>query len=130
MPWHRVVTDDLVTFVETGPALPSGGPDAADFNVYTGSVVAHGGIHHVFYTGQNPDRVGTDGLPLQVVLHATSDDGMRTWVRHPDDTFGATPGYETADWRDPSSSATTRPVVAHARHRRPSRRRPPSGDAA
>lgn len=101
MPWHRVVTDDLVTFVETGPALPSGGPDAADFNVYTGSVVAHGGIHHVFYTGQNPDRVGTDGLPLQVVLHATSDDGMRTWVRHPDDTFGATPGYETADWRDP-----------------------------
>lgn len=101
MPWHRVVTDDLVTFVETGPALPSGGSDAADFNVYTGSVVVAGGIHHVFYTGQNPERIGADGLPLQVVLHATSDDGMRTWVRHPDDTFGATPGYETADWRDP-----------------------------
>lgn len=101
MPWHRVVTDDLVTFVETGPALPSGGTDAADFNVYTGSVVVADGIHHVFYTGQNPDRIGSDGLPLQVVLHATSSDGMRTWVRHPDDTFGATPGYETADWRDP-----------------------------
>ncbi len=101
MPWHRVITDDLITFTETGPALPSGGRDAADFNVYTGSVVSEGGIHHLFYTGQNPHRVGADGLPLQLVLHATSSDGMRSWTRHPEDTFGATPGYETADWRDP-----------------------------
>ncbi|MDQ1123271.1 family 43 glycosylhydrolase [Microbacterium trichothecenolyticum] len=101
MPWHRVVTDDLVTFTETGPALSSGGTDAADFNVYTGSVVVADGIHHVFYTGQNPNRRGADGLPVQVVLHATSGDGMQTWDRHPEHTFGATPGYETADWRDP-----------------------------
>lgn len=101
MPWHRVVSDDLVTFAETGPALPSGGPEAADFNVYTGSVVVSDGIHHVFYTGQNPGHLGPDGLPVQLVLHATSTDGMRTWRRHPDHTFGATPGYETADWRDP-----------------------------
>jgi len=101
MPWHRVITDDLVTFTETGPALASGGQDAADFNVYTGSVVVADGIHHIFYTGQNPDVLGRDGLPLQVVLHATSTDGMHTWERHPDDTFGATAGYETADWRDP-----------------------------
>ena len=26
---------------------------------------------------------------------------MRSWQRHPADTFGATAGYETADWRDP-----------------------------
>ncbi|MCI9857489.1 glycoside hydrolase family 32 protein [Microbacterium proteolyticum] len=101
MPWHRVVTDDLVTFTETGAALPSGGPDADDFNVYTGSVVVADGIHHLFYTGQNPERRGADGLPLQLVLHATSTDGMRTWQRHPAHTFGATTGYETADWRDP-----------------------------
>lgn len=101
MPWHRVVTDDLVTFTETGPALASGGPDADDFNVYTGSVVVADGIHHLFYTGQNPDHRGTDGLPLQLVMHATSTDGMRTWQRHPAHTFGATAGYETADWRDP-----------------------------
>lgn len=101
MPWHRVVTDDLITFTETGPAVPSGGPDAADFNVYTGSVVVADGIHHLFYTGQNPGHRGIDGLPLQLVLHATSTDGMRTWQRHPEHTFGATVGYETADWRDP-----------------------------
>ena len=101
MPWHRVVTDDLVTFTETGPALASGGRDADDFNVYTGSVVVADGIHHLFYTGQNPERRGADGLPLQLVLHATSTDGMRSWQRHPAHTFGATAGYETADWRDP-----------------------------
>lgn len=102
MPWHRVVTDDLVTFRETGPAVPSGGPASDDFNVYTGSVVLDDdGVHHVFYTGQNPQILGHDGAPLQVVMHATSRDGMRTWTRHPEHTFGATHGYETADWRDP-----------------------------
>ncbi|MDQ1074665.1 MULTISPECIES: family 43 glycosylhydrolase [Microbacterium] len=101
MPWHHVVTDDVTTFTETGWALASGGPHADDFNVYTGSIIEADGIHHVFYTGQNPDKLGADGLPLQVVLHATSVDGMRTWIRHPEHTFGATAGYETADWRDP-----------------------------
>jgi beta-fructofuranosidase len=102
MPWHRVVTDDLVDFREAGSALASGGPHADDFNVYTGSIVVdEHGTHHVFYTGQNPERRGHDGLPLQLVLHATSRDGMQTWQRHPADTFGATAGYESADWRDP-----------------------------
>lgn len=102
MPWLRIETTDLVEFAESGVALASGGPDASDFNVYTGSIVRdERGVHHAFYTGQNPDARGADGLPLQVVMHATSDDGMRTWRRHPEETFGATPGYETADWRDP-----------------------------
>lgn len=102
MPWHRIVTDDLVEFTEAGVAIPSGGPSAADFNVYTGSIVLDAdGKHHAFYTGQNPDRRGDDGLALQVVAHATSRDGMSTWQRHPSHTFGATAGYETADWRDP-----------------------------
>ncbi|WP_104182086.1 glycoside hydrolase family 32 protein [Arthrobacter sp. B0490] len=102
MPWHRVVTDNLVDFHDAGESLASGGPSAADFNVYTGSIVLDAdGTHHVFYTGQNPDRRGADGQPLQVVMHATSGDGMQTWERHHADTFGATAGYETADWRDP-----------------------------
>ncbi|MEH3089633.1 MAG: GH32 C-terminal domain-containing protein [Microbacterium arborescens] len=102
MPWHRVVTDDLVEFRDDGAAVASGGPDADDFNIYTGSIVLDDdGVHHVFYTGQNPERRGADGLPLQLVMHATSRDGMRSWERHPEDTFGATAGYETADWRDP-----------------------------
>lgn len=102
MPWHRVVTENLVDFDEAGETLASGGPTASDFNVYTGSIVLDAaGTHHVFYTGQNPDHLGSDGLALQLVMHATSEDGMRSWDRHPADTFGATAGYETADWRDP-----------------------------
>lgn len=102
MPWHRVVTDDLVSYSEAGEALASGGPSADDFNVYTGSIVLDdAGIHHVFYTGQNPARLGEDGRPLQLVMHATSHDGMATWQRHPEHTFGATAGYESGDWRDP-----------------------------
>ncbi|WP_265522556.1 family 43 glycosylhydrolase [Oerskovia flava] len=102
MPWHRVVTENLVDFREAGEALASGGPAAEDFNVYTGSIVLDGdGTHHAFYTGQNPARTGPDGRALQVVMHATSRDGMQTWQRHASDTFGATAGYETGDWRDP-----------------------------
>lgn len=102
MPWRRVVTANLVDFHETGVAIASGGHDAADFNIYTGSIVRDAdGLHHAFYTGQNPERLGPDGLPVQLVLHATSRDGMQSWQRRPADTFGATAGYETADWRDP-----------------------------
>ena len=102
MPWHRVVTDDLVCFRELGEAIASNGPSAADFNIYTGSIVlGPDGTHHAFYTGQNPANTGADGRPLQLVMHATSRDGMHTWQRHPDETFGATDGYETGDWRDP-----------------------------
>ncbi|MBU4336535.1 MAG: family 43 glycosylhydrolase [Actinobacteria bacterium] len=102
MPWHRVVSHDLVEFDEVGEAIASGGPEAPDFNIYTGSIVRdEAGLHHAFYTGQNPARTGADGRPLQLVLHATSSDGLRTWQRRPADTFGATAGYETGDWRDP-----------------------------
>ena len=101
MPWHRVTTENLVDFAERGEAIASGGPESPDFNIYTGSIVVDDGIHHAFYTGQNPERLGADGLPLQLVMHATSRDGMRSWQRHPEHTFGATAGYESADWRDP-----------------------------
>jgi beta-fructofuranosidase len=102
MPWARVVTENLVDFREAPVALASGGPLAGDFNIYTGSIVRDpAGTHHAFYTGHNPERRGADGQALQLVMHATSIDGMRSWQRHPADTFGATRGYETADWRDP-----------------------------
>ncbi|GAA1636119.1 GH32 C-terminal domain-containing protein [Microbacterium flavum] len=102
MPWLRVTTENLVDVDERGVAIASGGVDAPDFNIYTGSIVRdESGRHHAFYTGQNPSRTGADGLALQLVMHATSDDGMETWTRHPELTFGATAGYESADWRDP-----------------------------
>ncbi|REJ04048.1 glycoside hydrolase [Microbacterium bovistercoris] len=102
MPWHLVTTSDFVTFVDHGEAVPSGGPDAEDFNVYTGSVVIDDeGTAHLFSTAQNPRRLGADGRPLQLVAHATSRDGLRDWTKHPELTFGAPAGYESGDWRDP-----------------------------
>lgn len=129
MPWHRVTTRDLVTFDEEGCAIASGGPLASDFNIYTGSIVVDdAGVHHAFYTGQNPERCGVDGLSLQLVQHATSHDGMQTWERHPEDTFGATPGYETADWRDPfvfwdDEEACWRMLITARHNHGPARRR-------
>jgi beta-fructofuranosidase len=100
--WQVVRTSDFVTFAEVGTAIPSGGADAPDFNAYTGSVVEVDGRHHLFYTGHNPRRTDpATGEALQLVMHAVSDDGMRSWTKIPEDTFGAPPGYEAGDWRDP-----------------------------
>jgi beta-fructofuranosidase len=100
--WALTRTRDLLTFTDDGIVLPHGSETAPDFNVYTGSVVIdRAGTHHLFYTAQNPRQLGADGLPVQLVAHATSADGMRRWTKHPDHTFGAPAGYETADFRDP-----------------------------
>ncbi|MDR6508646.1 glycoside hydrolase [Arthrobacter oryzae] len=100
--WHLVTTKDLVQFEDHGVSLLHGGEDDLDFNAYTGSIVCDkDGIHHLFYTGQNPHNVGANGAPLQLVMHATSTDGMMTWGKHPELTFGAPDGYEAGDWRDP-----------------------------
>ncbi|MDF9277718.1 glycoside hydrolase family 32 protein [Arthrobacter sp. EH-1B-1] len=129
MPWHRVLTENLVDFTEAGEAIASGGHSSEDHNIYTGSIVLDGnGTHHAFYTGQNPALCGEDGIPLQVVMHATSRDGMVSWQRHSSDTFGATAGYETADWRDPfvfwDEDAQLWRMLITARHAQgPARRR-------
>lgn len=128
-PWALVKTRDLVTFEDCGVSLPHGTISEPDFNAYTGSVIRDdNGVFHLFYTGQNPTGVGEDGLPLQLVMHATSDNAMATWVKHPEHTFGAPEGYETADWRDPfvfrdDATGMWRMLMA-ARHRTgPERRR-------
>lgn len=100
--WNLVTTKDLTRFEDQGVSLHHGGEAEADFNAYTGSIVCdQNGNHHLFYTGQNPRHLGPDGAPLQLVMHATSTDGMQTWVKHPELTFGAPAGYESGDWRDP-----------------------------
>lgn len=100
-PWDLLVTKDFITFEERGTAIASGTLDDQDFNAYTGSVVEHEGTHYLFYTAHNPTVLGDDGIPLQRVAIATSTDGMQTWTKHPELTFGAPEGYETGDWRDP-----------------------------
>lgn len=102
MGWSLVKTRDFVHFEDCGAALPAGGREDDDFNAYTGSVVEVDGVAHLYYTGQNPLRTGPDGrTPLQLVMHATSTDGQRTWLKDPEGTFGAPDGYEPGDWRDP-----------------------------
>ncbi|MDX6227939.1 MAG: beta-fructofuranosidase [Frankiales bacterium] len=127
--WSLVKTRDFVRFEDAGVALPPGGPDDLDFNAYTGSVVEAEGVAHLFYTGQNPRRVGPDGCtPLQVVMHATSHDDMTTWTREPTLALGATPGYEFGDWRDPfvfrpSGSEPWRMLITARHDNGPERRR-------
>ncbi|MGW5611378.1 family 43 glycosylhydrolase [Streptomyces sp. NPDC003753] len=100
--WSLAVTRDLVNVEDHGTALPHGTDDDADFNAYTGSVVRdENGTYHLFYTGQNPAILGTDGMPVQVVMHATGEGNLTSWTKHPEHTFGAGEGYESADWRDP-----------------------------
>lgn len=131
MPWRLVTTSDFVDFTDEGVALQSGGPEAADFHCYTGSVVPDdgSGVAHLFYTGHNPAMLAPDGTtPLQVVMHATSVDAMRTWRKHPEDTFGAPEKYEPGDWRDPfvfrvSEDSPWRMLLAGRRREGPPRRR-------
>lgn len=128
-PWNLVTTRDLVVFDDRGVALPSGGQAAEDFNAYTGSIVdGPDGLAHLFYTAQNPARRGRDGQALQLIAHATSADGQRSWTKHPELTFGAPEGYETADWRDPfvffdDDKEIWRMLVAARHEHGPARRR-------
>lgn len=102
MGWGLVTTGDLVHFKDHGVALPHGGMFDPDFNAYTGSVVKDDdGLYHLFYTGHNPRFIGDDGLPLQVVMHATSDGDMLRWDKRPEPVCVATPGHGQSDWRDP-----------------------------
>ncbi|OOP62507.1 glycoside hydrolase [Arthrobacter sp. SRS-W-1-2016] len=127
--WNLVTTKDLTRFEDQGVSLRHGGEGESDFNAYTGSVVCDdAGIHHLFYTGQNPRHLGADGAPLQLVMHATSTDGMLTWAKHPERTFGAPVGYESGDWRDPfvfkdEASGLWRMLLAARHSDGPARRR-------
>jgi beta-fructofuranosidase len=127
-PWHLVSTRNLVDYEDEGLAFEHGSEADADFNVYTGSIVRDGSTTHLFYTGQNPRHLGADGLPLQLVMHATSTDDMATWTKHPEHTFGAPSGYESGDWRDPfvfydDDDALWRMLIAARHTEGPERRR-------
>jgi beta-fructofuranosidase len=127
--WHLLTTNDFAEYLDEGVSLNHGGPADQDLNAYTGSVVEDGDRFHAFYTGQNPGFLTADGAaPAQVVMHATSDDGMRTWQKHPEHTFGPPAGYDPADWRDPfvfrpDPAGPWRMLIAARRTTGPARRR-------
>lgn len=105
MPWAAVTTTDFIDFQDRGVVLASGGPDASDFDCYTGSVIRDDTEQlHLFYTGHNPRiKTGPDGgaKDAQVVCHATSDGDLAHWAKHPEWAFPAIKGYSPEDWRDP-----------------------------
>lgn len=133
MPWALVTTNDYVHFEDHGVALASGGTDAKDFNCYTGSVIVDSnGMHHLFYTGNNPKTTDKSGRSIQLVMHATSDDGMKTWIRHEELSFGPSEDYENFDWRDPfvfrdEEAGIWRMLLAARNNNGPERRRGVTG---
>lgn len=126
--WHRYTTADYGRYVYRGVSFEHGGDADPDLHAYTGSIVQHDGVTHLFYAGVNPDVRVPSGEPAQLVMHATSTDGMATWVRHPEQAFGAPTGYHPADWRDPfvfrpDAAAPWHMLVAARRLEGPERRR-------
>ena len=84
--WGHIASRNLVHWEERPHALaPSRerkAPDGQD--CWTGSIVHHEGVFHLFYTGKNSN----DPLGDQKVMHATSTD-LDTWTKHPEHTFYA-----------------------------------------
>lgn len=86
--WARLVTRDFVDFEHTGVAIPGGGgDDARDRDIFTGSVFEKEGRLFAFYCGHN-DLFAKQQKPDQVMLLATSSDGVR-WTK--DGDFVLTP---------------------------------------
>lgn len=102
VPWEHVVSTDLRSWKEMTTALTSDGKsDGPDgLHMFTGCVVEHQGVFHLYYTGWNPANL--DGR--EFVMHATSPDLVK-WTKHPDHRF-APDGRQYAkrqdsDFRDP-----------------------------
>jgi beta-fructofuranosidase len=96
IPWFHISTRNFIEFEDHGEAIPHGGDDEQDLNIFTGCVFHHGERFHIFYTGHNNDRT-----PKQVVMHATSED-LAEWEKDPGFLLRADEGlYEVDDWRDP-----------------------------
>ena len=101
-PWRRITTTDMVNFREEGEILARGTQEDQDLFCYTGCVVEHEGLYHIYYTGHNYHFTG-EGEHKESVMHATSCDGV-TWEKQPQDTFFAPEDrndIEKDDWRDP-----------------------------
>ena len=100
MPWALASTDDFVSYTDHGVVLPSGGPDAADYDCYTGCVIDDGDQLHLFYTGPQPGTPHHGGRSPGG-LSRNERRRPHPVATHPDHTFGAPTGYLPEDWRDP-----------------------------
>ncbi len=99
--WRRISTTDMAAFCEEGEIISRGSAEGRDLFCYTGCVVAHQGVQHIFYTGHNYHLMETGGRK-ESVMHAVSQDGTN-FQKQTDLTFYAPEGLdiEQNDWRDP-----------------------------
>jgi len=97
--WAHLVSSDLIHWDEYPIALkpgPKGSPDGTA--IWTGSVIEHDGLFHIFYTGYNRE----DLFHSQTICHATSKDLVKWEKDQNNPVLKADPNkYETHDWRDP-----------------------------
>ena len=76
--WKHVTTKDFVNFEDLGMSIDgSDDENAYDKSIFTGCIMEHEGVFHMFYCGYN-DKLS----PCQVVLHATSRD-LHNWEKDP-----------------------------------------------
>lgn len=76
--WKHITTTDFVNFEDLGLAIDGNDDENSyDKNIFTGCVMEHNGVFHMFYCGHNGDL-----NPCQVVLHATSPD-LHNWTKDP-----------------------------------------------
>lgn len=99
--WHLATTTDCRDFEYRGEAIPRGGDDRPNKNIYTGSVIKKGeNEYYAFYTAYNAD-IRINGKSVQSVMRAFSTDLVH-WETDEDFLFVADDSmYESFDWRDP-----------------------------
>lgn len=100
-PWEHLGTRDLVRFTEYPQAIARGDRGAQDLWIFTGCVVEHRDVFHIFYTGHNKLLLDK-GLPQEAIMHATSEDLVH-WTKDERNPilFADPQRYERDDWRDP-----------------------------
>jgi len=100
----HAVSRDLVNWAPLAPPFGAGPPGSHDdLATWTGSVLEHDGLWHMFYTGIST----REGGAVQRILHATSPD-LLSWDKSPDVVEADSRWYESAGqdegdiaWRDP-----------------------------
>lgn len=98
--WSLATTKDFINYVDFGESLKHGTIEEQDLYVYAGSVFRVDELFYAFYTGSNKEFLKY-GKSSQVLLQATSKDGI-VWEKSKE----ALPlfpqdGYDKRNWRDP-----------------------------